>query len=403
MTTLRAIINAMTAGVGRSVLGRLSPHSRIWSSASDRHYEGADPEMDASGDVPAMRRLVSDLEQLGGLCRASTLPAVDDARITRALRARAETCSQLVLWRPRMMRWQGLTSALAVATAAVLAWILVLSPLLLGGQGASAAAARVLRAAAHTASLQPVHTLQTGQYAYTKSEGAYFDETATAGGTLWGVLVPTTREIWIAPDGSGRIRQVSDPPSFLAPGDRARWEAAGSPPLSQLSGSDTYDKYFGPGGLAFPLDIDGFHQAELLRLATDPAALSSAIRAIAASNPNPLGWEMLTIVSDILGESAAPPQLRAALYQVAATIPGIELVGTVRDRAGRSGIAVAASRSDLRLELIFDPRTSALLAKEETLRHPVADTTAPAGTPIEYTLYLASGIVASTSATAEAK
>jgi hypothetical protein len=174
-----------------------------------------------------------------------------------------------------------------------------------------------------------------------------------------------------------------------------RWEAAGSPPLTELSNMTTYDQRFGAGGLAPPLDVDGLHQNELLRPANNPGALAAAIRAIAEKNSNPLGWEMLTIVSDILGESAAPPTLRSSLYQVAAMIPGIELVGAVRDRAGRQGLAVAASRDDLRLELIFDPTTSALLAREETLRHRIPDTDAPAGTPIEYTLFLQSKIVRS--------
>jgi hypothetical protein len=247
----------------------------------------------------------------------------------------------------------------------------------------------VLRKVSHTARLQPAQVLKPGQYAFTKSEGAYFD--AVSGiHQVWGALVRTSREIWIRADGSGRIRQQSQPPVFLAPADRARWIAAGSPSLAGLS--ESYDRRFAPGGLAYPLDIDGFHQAELLSMANDPDALAAAIRAEAEKNSNPLGWEMLVIVSDLLGESAAPPALRASLYQVAAEIPGIQLVGTVTDRAGRKGIAVAASREDQQHELIFDPRTSALLAVEDTLRHPIADTAAPAGTVIAYTLYLESRI-----------
>lgn len=290
--------------------------------------------------------------------------------------------------------------AAALGGALVLTWVLALSPLLMGRHGASAAVARVLRAAARTASAQPAHSLQAGEYAYTRSQDAYFDE-QDRNGHAWGAVVRTAREIWIAPDGSGRIRQQSEAPVFLAPGDRARWEAAGAPPLTELSRGETYDRRFAAGGLAPPLDIDALRQSELLRLANNPDALASLIRAAAAKNSNPLGWEMLTIVSDILGESAAPPQLRASLYQVAAGIPGIELVGTVRDSAGRRGLAVAASRSDLRLELIFDPTTSALLARQVTLRHRIEDTTAPVGTPIEYTLFLRSEIVRSLNAPTE--
>jgi hypothetical protein len=291
------------------------------------------------------------------------------------------------------MARQRLIPVMALAGTVALASTLIANPLLTGGQHVSAAAARLLRAASRTAVLQPAPVLQAGQYAYTKSEGAYLNQQDRFG-HFWGALVRTTREIWIAPDGSGRIRQHSDTPVFLGPGDRARWKAAGSPPLTELS--ETYDRRFGRGGLAPPLDIDGLRHDELLRLAADPNGLASAIRALAEKNSNPLGYEMLTIVGDILGESAAPPRLRASLYQVAATIPGIELVGTVKDRAGRTGVAVAANRDDLRHELIFDPKTAALLAQEETLRHRVEWVDAPSGTPIAHTLYLRSEIVRST-------
>jgi hypothetical protein len=214
--------------------------------------------------------------------------------------------------------------------------------------------------------------------------------------------VHTTREIWVGSDGSGRIRQVSEPAGFPSPSDRSLWEAAGSPSLSQFSAVETYDKTFGPGGLAAPLDIDGLDRAQLLGMENDPSALASAIHAIAARNANPLGFEMLTIIGDLLSESAAPPQLRSSLYQVAATIPGVQLLGTVRDPAGRRGIAVA---SDTRLELIFDPATSVLLAKEQTPAQPVAvdGTPVPPRSVTDYTLYLRSGIVSSTSATPAAR
>ena len=291
----------------------------------------------------------------------------------------------------RRPRWKLLVPALPLAAVLALVAGLIANPLLEGGRPATAAAAALLTAS-HIASLQPVHALQPGEYAYTRSEGAYFDEISRTRGT-WGALVRTKREIWIGSNGSGRIRQQSEPPVFLAPGDRARWKEAGAPPLAWLSSGETYDKKFGPGGLGPPLELDGFKPNELLRLANNPDALRAAIQAAAEKTDNPLSYEMLTIVGDLLGETAAPPQLRASLYQVAADIPGVELLGTVADRAGRQGIAVAASRDSTRCELIFDPKTSTLFAKEETLTRQIPDTTAPVGTAISYTLYLDSKIV----------
>lgn len=296
--------------------------------------------------------------------------------------------------RRRSFHWKLLLPTASAAAILAAGSIVVAGPLLRRGQQTPAVAA-ILHSASRVASLRPAHYLQPGEYAYTKSVGAYFDQQDRQGHT-WGALVQTTREIWIGADGTGRIRQRSETPVFLAPGDRARWEQAGTPPITELSTGETYDRRF--TRLGPPLELDGFHQGELLRLANNPDALRDAIRAAAEKTQNPLGYEMLTIVGDLLGESVAPPQLRASLYQVAADIPGIELVGTVTDRGGRRGTAVSASRGDTRLELIFDPRTSVLLAKEEALLHRIPDIAAPAGTVLAYTLYLNSSITRSLSA-----
>lgn len=68
--------------------------------------------------------------------------------------------------------------------------------------------------------------------------------------------------------------------------------------------------------------------------------------------------------------------------------PGIELVGEVEDRAGRTGTAVAFTEAGVR-ELIFDPETAELLAERQVLVDPAtAEIDAPAGTVIGDTAYL---------------
>jgi hypothetical protein len=338
---------------------------------------------------------MDDLDMVHDFVRTAPEPSAR-SRHRASLALQAQMAAESRKGRPkRSFSWWRLLPTASVAAIFAVVALFVVSPLLRGGQQPTAAAA-VLRDAAHIASLQPAHSLQPGEYAYTKSEGAYFDEVSRANGT-WGALVRTTREIWVSSGGSGRIRQTSKTPVLLSPGDQARWQGAGAPSLSELSNGQTYDRYFGSRGLAAPLDIDGFNQRELLSLANKPDALSGAIQAAAKRAELPLSYEMLTIVGDLLSESVAPPQLRASLYQVAANIPDIRLVGTVTDRAGRKGTAVAASRGTAELELIFDPATSALLAQQETLERKIPDTAAPVGTVISYTLYLKSGVVGSRS------
>jgi hypothetical protein len=340
------------------------------------------------------RLLMDELEMIRDFVADTPGPSVRSREAARgALRAEILAGSAHGKRMPTL-NWKRLLPTVSAAVILAAGSLLIIGPLLGGGHQTPAVAA-VLRAASQAAARQPAHVLQPGQYAYTRSEGAYFDE-LTNGIRTWGALVRTRREIWIGPDGSGRIRQVSEPPVFLAPGDRARWEEAGAPALTDLSRGQTYDQHFGPGGLATPLNIDGFNEQELLKLENDPDALRRAIQAGAEKTDNPVGYEMLTIVADLLGETAAPPRLRSSLYQAAVGIPDIKLVGTVSDHAGRRGTAIAASRGTSQLELVFDPNTSALLAREETLLRQIPDTTAPAGTAISYTLYLDSAITRST-------
>jgi hypothetical protein len=71
--------------------------------------------------------------------------------------------------------------------------------------------------------------------------------------------------------------------------------------------------------------------------------------------PDDQAW---TDISDLLKTTLTPPKLTAALFQVAATIPGATVVPHARDAAGQAGIAVArltqASTEDD--ELIFTAR-----------------------------------------------
>jgi len=65
------------------------------------------------------------------------------------------------------------------------------------------------------------------------------------------------------------------------------------------------------------------------------------------------------------------PAVRGALYEVAADLPGVELVGRVKDAAGRSSVAVAYTHDTgegaIRQEFIFDPQTAVLLGERYVL------------------------------------
>jgi hypothetical protein len=121
----------------------------------------------------------------------------------------------------------------------------------------------------------------------------------------------------------------------------------------------------------------------LARLPTDPGAL----RAWLYAHPDggqPLNDQVWTDIGDLLSEMLVPGKLAAALFRVAATIPGARVVPHATDAAGRPGIAVARPETNgpFAGELIFDPRTYRLLGVRAVLTRPVRGE-GPSGTVIE--------------------
>lgn len=320
-------------------------------------------------------------------------------------------------------RWHVRRRGLGVAAAAAVALAVAVVILVPGGGGSQSAAAAVLRRVAAVAAGQtPGQAPKPGQYAYTRSRGADLKVNSS-----WSFLVPYLRQTWIAPDGTGRLRETDGRPRFLSARDRAAWVADGSH-QSDLAGRQTTDQTFGKR--SYP---------SLSKLPTDPSELRRVLiaaenkppRSCFATPSRPKGWkppatptciiaamvgrpsaetpipnffkgqsETFVVIGRLLGETYAPPAVRSALYQVAAELPGVKLLGQVKDPVGRTGIGVAYrdEQHGQEHELIFNPGTSALLAERDVLLDPKkAGLKAPAGTVFGYAVYLQSGVVDSTS------
>jgi hypothetical protein len=219
-----------------------------------------------------------------------------------------------------------------------------------------------------------------GQYQYTSSIEAY-TSSVLDGPHPYTDLLPETRQIWIGSDGSGRISETYGVATFLSPQDYAAWVAAGSPDLAEPPSDST----FGPGQLS-----DG--PTNLSNLPTDPKVLSGLIssRKIEGGPPGPA--EDFTQVGDLLRETDAPPALRAALFEVAATIPGVEQLGSVTDHSGRTGVGVAYVSGGSRHELIFNPTDSSLMGEEDVVVD-ADEANEPAGTVTDWAVYLSSKVV----------
>lgn len=310
--------------------------------------------------------------------------------------------------RPNPLRWPSagirrprlVWAMVAIPIVAILTFGLL--PL---SSGPNAAAAAALNQVADVAAALPDGPRDG--YRHTKSEGAGL---SGVGGWpdhpngIW-ALVPVSREIWIKPDGSGRLIESRGEPIWFGPADRAAWQAAGSP---DLRGTPESDRRFGPtppgvdpwapqpDGSLFFQDVDP--------LPTDPGSLRQLIDGrvdewAAANGGGATDYERFTIIGDLLRETAAVPKVREALYRVAAGLNGVELIGSVKDRAGRTGTGVSmtnaqSSRGLEQRVLIFDPHTAALLAEEDVLLHKVDYLDADPPIVIGYNTYLVSDVVA---------
>jgi hypothetical protein len=238
------------------------------------------------------------------------------------------------------------------------------------GEG-GASAAPLLRKIATTARAQPpTKPLTRGQFAYTKSLVAWM-----SGGEGWNALSPGTRESWYGRT-RARIHERWGKPKFPSAADRAGWIAAGRPQVNP------------------PEDSADFPVTPHPDLPTNPDVLYEKIHDDAVGRGNGTLPEMFTLVADNLKETGASPALRAALYEVAARIPGVELIGPATDRLGRHGVAVAYVDAKIheRHELIFDLRTSNLLG-EEYVQLDGNPYGYPAGTVTGYATYVVNAVV----------
>jgi hypothetical protein len=291
--------------------------------------------------------------------------------------------------RPRR-RWVGLRLPIAVAggLAAMILAVVALLPSHEANAPAPASAAVVLERVAHVATHQPADAYPgPHQYLYLKFREGW---TQVANSTI-AYRTTDTQQDWVAPNGSGRQRYVSDgSPRFLTPRDRAAWLAAGRPPLTAPSIDATYPAGGDPAG----------NQVDPRGLPTDPGALRRAI--VARFERGSLNVERTFELAGTLLQDSGSPVLRAAVYRMVAELPGVRLLGERTDELGRRGTAVALQvASGVRTELLFDPTTSDVLEESVVQVTPGRALHLPAGTVLHYVAYQGRGVVDSIEALPE--
>lgn len=283
-----------------------------------------------------------------------------------------------------------------------------------GTKPPSAAAAALDHLASVAAAAAPT-TLGPGQYLYTETRGPVLSTTSSGypdkESFSWYQL--GTVQQWVDAQGAGRVVMTGGGPAqFFTPAGRAAWIAAGSPPIGDPSNmidmTTTYQPgsslpvgagngpHLGPAGQPIPAPLPIY---DVSKLPTDVSTLRSEIAQGTTGIPSidhPTGLgscmsvacQMFSRTSDLLQgpEFGSTPSLRAALFQVLASIPGIRLLGTVTDHDGQTGlgfelVAPASSTSSTcngtketvppvsqstTFEVVVDPTTTTVLGTSNT-------------------------------------
>jgi hypothetical protein len=324
----------------------------------------------------------------------AAVPEPDDAARARA-RARLEAA---ITAEPRSRRrlWLALPVAALAGAAAVAVVALtptqvrtpVAPPIAEAAKVVCArpgAGGRCLRALSTVAGAQSA--LAAGQVFYQRNiftlsttyVGADGRSGAGARDAAYALTTRVPEEVWLAPDGSGaRSYGEEDAPRPASTADERAWRAAGSPnPVTLMDpGGEWGPKHptYGPGELdlsmIFNSNLEAVLPAEdpLSVLPHDPEQLATFLWEAADKQRNGGADVRNTFGTDVttfLRYPRTPPDLRAALLQVFATLSETRTLGVIQDGAGRPAAALELppDMNDGNNVIAFDPETSQLLAE----------------------------------------
>lgn len=212
----------------------------------------------------------------------------------------------------------------------------------------------------------------------------WYMSVAVAGRTNTVAIIPEVDKTWTAPGGMDRHLTLRGKPLAGPVGSLLTLRAAEYRQPVSDSTSRTAAQ-FGPlvPGLATnPVRL----RAQLLR--------ASGYRG--DPRPVPAGYQLFGVVAD-LHHQVVPSRLEAAIWRVLAGQHDVRYLGTVTDRAGRRGDAVATTVSGERLVLIISPSTGRLLGEEDIfLTNPGALNVRTFPMVASYVAYLSQGWAEST-------
>jgi hypothetical protein len=293
---------------------------------------------------------MDDLELLRGF-RADApelIPAKADA-IRRAYRAPAPRKA------PRRRHLLALGGAVAVAAAAI-----VLSVSFSGEGTQQTAAAATLRHAASRLDGTPVQALAPGSYWYVRTQERVLAEASYSfegQQRVADVFTDDDNEQWVKGDGRGaEYGAIGAPFALTAAGSAALAELDAVHPISARTSGIVED---GPKLIAAYFGSHAITSEDIAGLPVDIASLRAMTGEASAARDF---WA----ISEALFLSPYDARLDAALYRLAAQLPGVQQLASATDSRGRTGVTLGIVDGSSRWALTIDPATGRLLERSET-------------------------------------
>jgi hypothetical protein len=273
----------------------------------------------------------------------------------------------------------------ALGAAALVAGLVVTDVVGLAGWrgGAEAAAATVLKDAAASAITAVDPAVGAGKYLQIRTTALYLSSgqvddrwASYQHGETRTLYVPADRaDDWVWERGPITVVETFGEESKAV---ADAWQAAVNP-----DSMDSGDLLRAPGG-AFYGGSAGAGHPDLDDLPRDPYRLLNHIyRVTLGAGPSP-DTEALVFIADRLRIGTVPAELRAAMYEAAAMIPGVEFVENQAALNGRPGVAIGRVEPawGTRVDIIVDPDTGAFIGDREVLLESADGV--PAGTALRW-------------------
>lgn len=287
-------------------------------------------------------------------------------------------------------RWAGAGIGV-IGTAALVTGLVVTNVVGFAGWRGSAepAAAAILHSAALASIQNSDPVLAAGQHLRVDTAAVYGATTQIGDSArMVSYLTITKDELYVPADRADDwvwVRGLSEPYETFGTESKRVADESWAAVVSD-KGADYKEIVRAPKGAFY--SYENVHSPDrLAALPRNPYLLLNQIYKTTMGQGNSPDGEALVWIADTLRFGAVPADLRAALYNAAAMIPGVEITEEQANLNGATGIAIGRTEdaNGIRQDLIINPATGQLIGERQVLTRGEKQSGYPVGTVIAWT------------------